>query len=150
MGKTHSKRSKRFPFWLAVWEMGSWWLNLDFFYLSSKDSSYGRCVTHGCGSADYILQSFRLSTEGCCLDKEIWLLQSPAQLCQFKLLRSYIQLSPSGSNKTKAKYTNPSLRSQRPSYASAEQGELCGSLQLLTSCLCHAQMRFNKIISAPS
>jgi len=89
-----------------------------------------------------ILQSFRLSTEGCCLDKEVWLIQSPAQLCQFKLLRRYIQLSP-GSNKTKAKYTNPCLWSQRPSYASAEQGKAPGSLQLLTSCLHHTQIRFN-------
>lgn len=97
-----------------------------------------------------MLRSLRLSAEGCCLDKEVWLIQNPAQLCHFKLLRGYVQLSRSGSNKTKAKYTNPSLWSQRPSYAGAEQGEPRGSLQLLTSCLHHAQITFNKIISAPS
>lgn len=84
-----------------------------------------------------ILQSFRLFTEGWCLNKEVWLKLSPAQLCQFKLLRVYLQLSPSGSNKNREKYTNPSLWSQRPFHAGAEQGKL------LTSPLCSDQVQLN-------
>lgn len=41
----------------------------------------------------YVLLSLRISTEGCCHDKEVWLILNPAQLCQFKLLRRYIQVS---------------------------------------------------------
>lgn len=96
-----------------------------------------------------VLQCLRLSTEGFCLVKEIWLIHNTVQLCQCKLLRRYIQLCRSGSNKTKAKHTNPSLLSQM-SYASAEKWAPRGSLQLLTSCLHHAQIRFHNVISAPS
>lgn len=33
--------SKRFPFWLVVWEMEGWWLNFNFFYWSSTTVAMG-------------------------------------------------------------------------------------------------------------
>lgn len=40
VGKVRWKRSSDVsPFWMVVWEMESWHFNLNFFYLSHKDSS---------------------------------------------------------------------------------------------------------------
>lgn len=59
-----------FPILVSDVGDGKLMVELDFIYCSSKDSSYRRRVTHGCGSTEHAAFLI-LSTEGCCLDKDV-------------------------------------------------------------------------------